>query len=98
MLTGLGVQAPHQTDLPSKLCATLARSRELRMDGSRLSIFQLNNFGFAAAIAACAILCAASAARAQQGTIMIALEKMAAGGPPPGFEFARTGQGGLAQW
>ena len=68
------------------------------MDGNRLSLFPLNKFGFAAAIAACAIACAASAGLAQQGTTMIAIEKMDVGGPPPGFEFARTGQGGPGQW
>lgn len=68
------------------------------MDGNRPSIFRMNNMHFAVAIAACAILCAASAGRAQQGTIMIAVEKMDLSAPPPGFEFARTGQGGPAQW
>ena len=68
------------------------------MDGNRLSLFPLNKFGFAAAIAACAIACAASAGLAQQRTTMIAIEKMDVGGPPPGFEFARTGQGGPGQW
>jgi len=94
----VGAQTPHQTAIPSKLCATLALSRRLRMDGNRLSLFPLNKFGFAAAIAACAIACAASAGLAQQRTTMIAIEKMDVGGPPPSFEFARTGQGGPGQW
>ena len=68
------------------------------MDGNRLSLFPLNKFGFAAAIAACAIACAASAGLAQQGTTMIALEKTDIGRPPSGFEFARTGQGGPGHW
>lgn len=68
------------------------------MDGNRLSLFSLNTFGFAAAIAACAVACAPSAGLAQQGTIMISIEKMDIGKAPAGFEFARTGQGGPAQW
>src|SRR5450759_461690 len=94
----VGMQTPHETAIPSKLCATLALSRRLRMDGNRLSLFPLNKFGFAAAVAACAFVCAASAGLAQQGTTMIALEKMDIGGPPTMFEFARTGQGGPGQW
>ena len=68
------------------------------MDGNRLSLFPLNKFGFAAALAACAIACAASAGLAQQGTTMISIEKMDVGKAPAGFEFARTGQGGPGQW
>src|SRR5476649_1071635 len=93
-----GVQTPHETAIPSKLCATLALSRRLRMDGNRLSQFPLNKFGFAAALAACAIACAASAGLAQQRTTMISIEKMDVGKAPAGFEFARTGQGGPGQW
>jgi hypothetical protein len=94
----VGMQTPHETAIPSKLCATLAMSRRLRMDGNRLSLFPLNKFGFAAAFAACAIACAAATGLAQQGTTMIAIDKMDVGGPPLGFEFARTGQGGPGQW
>jgi hypothetical protein len=65
------------------------------MDGNRLSIFSSNRRVFAAAIVACAL---ASAALAQKGTTMIAIEKMDIGKSPAGFEFARTGQGGPAQW
>ena len=68
------------------------------MDEDRLSIFSSNKFGFAAAGAACAIACALSAGLAQTGTTMIAIEKMEIGRPPPGFDFARTGQGGPGQW
>ena len=68
------------------------------MDGNRLSFFPLNKFGFAAALGACAIACAASAGLAQQGTTMIAIEKMDVGAAPADFEFARTGQGGPGQW
>ena len=68
------MQTPHQTAVPSKFCATLAKSRGLRMnDGNRLSIFPIN-MRFAAALAACAVACAASVGLAQQGTTMIALE------------------------
>lgn len=68
------------------------------MDGSRLSIFPTNRPVFAAAVAACAVACAASAGLAQKGTTMIAIEKMDVGTAPAGFEFARTGQGGPGQW
>jgi hypothetical protein len=51
-----------------------------------------------AAFAAGALACAASAGLAQKGTRMIAIDKMDIGGPPAGFEFARTGQGGSGQW
>lgn len=67
------------------------------MDGNRPSIFSSNRLIFAA-VAACALACAASAGLAQEGTTMIALEKMDVGSPPAGFEFTRTGQGGPAQW
>ncbi len=68
------------------------------MDGNRLSLFPLNKFGFAAALGACAIACAAAVSLAQQGTTMISIEKMDVGKTPAGFEFARTGQGGPGQW
>jgi hypothetical protein len=97
-MIAVGAQTPHQTAIPSKLCATLALSRRLRMDGNRLSLFPLNKFGFAAALAAGAIACAASAGLAQQGTTMISIEKMDVGKAPADFEFARTGQGGPGQW
>jgi len=66
-------------------------------DGNRLSIFPIN-MRFAAAMTACVVACAASVGFAQQGTTMISLEKMTVGGPPAGFDFARTGQGGPGQW
>jgi hypothetical protein len=68
------------------------------MDGSRPSIFTSNNLIFAAAIAAGAIACAMSVAHSQQGKHMIAIDKMVVGGPPAEFNFARTGQGGPAEW
>jgi hypothetical protein len=94
----MGAQTPHQTAIPSKLCATLALSRRLRMDGNRLSLFPFNKLGFAVAGVACVIACALSAGLAQQGTTMIAIEKMDVGMPPASFEFARTGQGGPGLW
>ena len=53
---------------------------------------------FTAAALACAIVCAGSAGFTQTGAIMIAIDKMTVGAPPAGFVFARTGQGGPAQW
>jgi hypothetical protein len=68
------------------------------MDGHKPPIFPSSKPFFAAAVAACAIACAASIGFAQKGTTMIAIEKMDVGKPPTGFEFARTGQGGPGQW
>jgi hypothetical protein len=48
--------------------------------------------------AAAALACAGSAALTQAGSIMIFIDKMTVGAAPAGFEFARTGQGGQAQW
>ena len=50
------------------------------------------------AAAAAALACAGSAALTQAGSIMIFIDKMTVGAAPAGFEFARTGQGGQAQW
>ena len=47
---------------------------------------------------ACAFACAVLSAYSQTGAIMIAIDRMAVGTPPDGFNFARTGQGGQAQW
>ena len=52
----------------------------------------------AATALACALACAGSAGFAQTGAIMIAIDKMTVGAAPADFEFARTGQGGPAQW
>jgi hypothetical protein len=70
----------------------------MRMDGNRLPVFPSNKLVFVAVIAAYALACAASAALAQRGTTMIAIEKMDIGRAPPDFDFARTGQGGPGQW
>ena len=45
-----------------------------------------------------ALACAQPAARAEGGATMIAIDKMTVGATPSDFEFARTGQGGPAQW
>jgi hypothetical protein len=43
-------------------------------------------------------VCAAATARSQTGATMIAIDRMTVGTAPEGFKFARTGQGGPAQW
>jgi hypothetical protein len=82
---------------PSKLCATLDVSRRLRMDGrdQPLPIIRATLIAIAATAA---LACAHSAARAQVGATMIPIDKMTVGAAPADFEFARTGQGGPAQW
>jgi hypothetical protein len=49
------------------------------------------------AVAACMSACLAPAL-SQTGAIMIPIETMPAGAPPPEFEFARTGQGAPGTW
>jgi hypothetical protein len=73
------------------------------MDGNRPLPFPHRRPIVATAMAACALACAVSQvlaqhALAQQGTIMIGLDKMEIGKPPAGFDFARTGQGGPPRW
>lgn len=68
------------------------------MDRDRRSPFPSKPPVFAATLFAFVLACAASAGLAQQGSTMIAIDKMDIGSPPPGFEFVRTGQGGAAQW
>lgn len=68
------------------------------MDGHKLSIFPSNKSLVAAAVAACAVACAVPTGFAQEGTAMLAIEKMDVGKPPANFEFTRTGQGGPGQW
>ena len=68
------------------------------MDGSRLfTDLPIKNI-FAAAALVSAIACAGTARLTQTGVIMIAIDKMNVGAAPADFEFARTGQGGPAQW
>ena len=68
------------------------------MDDDKLRISPSNKLFFAAAAVACAIACAGSAALAQEGITMIAIEKMDVGSAPADFDFGRTGQGGPGQW
>jgi Galactocerebrosidase, C-terminal lectin domain len=51
-----------------------------------------------AAFAACGTLGPGSPALAETGALMIAIDRMTVGSTPEGFTFARTGQGGPAQW
>jgi hypothetical protein len=59
------------------------------MDEDKLSIFPSNKLFFAAAIAACTIACAGWAVLAQEGTRMIAIEKMDVGSAPADFDSHR---------
>ena len=68
------------------------------MDGSRLFTFFPVKRIFAVAALVCAIASTGSAGLTQTGVIMIAIDKMTVGAAPADFEFARTGQGGPAQW
>jgi hypothetical protein len=68
------------------------------MDGTKPLDFASIKRILAAAALASAIACAGSAGFAETGTIMIAIDRMTAGAEPADFEFARTGQGGPAQW
>ena len=68
------------------------------MDGMKPLNFPSINRILAATALACAMACAASAGFAETGAIMIAIDKMTPGAVPTDFEFARTGQGGPAQW
>jgi hypothetical protein len=67
------------------------------MDASRFFTFRPTKHIFAAACL-CAIACLATAGLTQTGVIMIAFDKMTVGAAPADFAFARTGQGGPAQW
>jgi len=68
------------------------------MDEDKLSISPSNKLFFAAAVAVCAIACAGWTALAQEGTSMIAIEKMDVGSAPADFDFGLTGQGRPGQW
>jgi hypothetical protein len=89
------VQAPRQTVEPFKL---LRVPRRFAVDGTKPLNFQSIKRIPAATALACAFACAASAGRAEAGAIMITIDKMTPGAAPTDFEFARTGQGGPAQW
>ena len=68
------------------------------MDRSRLFTFIPIKHIFAAAALAGAMACMGTAGLTQTGVTMIAIDKMIVGAAPADFEFARTGQGGPAQW
>ena len=68
------------------------------MDRSRLFTFIPIKHIFAAAALAGAMACMGTAGLTQTGVTMIAINKMIVGAAPADFEFARTGQGGPAQW
>jgi hypothetical protein len=68
------------------------------VDDDKLWIFPSKALFFAATSAACAIACAGTAALAQEGMTMIAIEKMDVGSAPADFDFGRTAQGGPGQW
>jgi hypothetical protein len=89
------MQAPRQTVEPFKL---LRVPRRFPVDGTKPLNFQSIKRILAATTLACAFACAASAGLAEAGAIMITIDKMTPGAAPTDFEFARTGQGGPAQW
>jgi hypothetical protein len=64
------------------------------MDDNRASAFSANQWILVAALVACAL----TYAGAETGATMIAIDQMTPGDVPAGFAFARTGQGGPAQW
>ena len=68
------------------------------MDGTKPLNFRSIERILAATALACSFVCEASAGLAETGAIMIAIDKMTPGAAPTDFEFARTGQGGPAQW
>jgi hypothetical protein len=75
------------------------------MHESRPDLFQLRQLILAAliiagvtAILAGVFLCSASHSFSQSAALVIGIAKMDLGSPPTGFQFARTGQGGLGQW
>jgi hypothetical protein len=51
-----------------------------------------------AVLVACILVCVGLSAFAETGAAMIAIDRMTPGSPPPGFTFARTGQGGQGEW
>ncbi len=68
------------------------------MDGNEFFTFLPIEHIFAAAALAGAIACVGTDGLTQTGILMIAIDKMTVGAAPADFEFARTGQGGPAQW
>jgi hypothetical protein len=68
------------------------------LDRAGSSNFSAIRIVLSVAFAACAIAGAGTVARSQTGETMIAIERMTVGALPDGFDVARTGQGGPAQW
>ena len=68
------------------------------MDRSRLFTFPPIKHIFAAVVLWSTIAGMGTTGLTQTGVIMIAIDKMIVGAAPADFEFARTGQGGPAQW
>jgi len=68
------------------------------MDNSGPIFFRQSSPVLTAVLAASAFACAALSAQGQTGATMSAIDGMAVGTPPDGFNFARTGQGEPAQW
>ena len=75
------------------------------MHGSRPDLYQLRQLILAAVVTAAAIaiisgviFCPEADSFSQSAATVVAIAKMDAGKPPMGFRFARTGQGGPAQW
>ena len=61
-------------------------------------MFSTRKPALAIVLAAYVLASAAASTRAETGADMIAIDQMTTGSPPAGFSFARTGQGGPAQW
>src|ERR1700675_2479140 len=68
------------------------------MDESRAVSFSPPKLILIVALAAVVLPYASSSVRAETGAVMIAIDRMTVGSSPDGFTFARTGQGGAAQW
>jgi hypothetical protein len=68
------------------------------MDKSRAAIFLPPRLILIPALVAVVLACGGSSVRAETGAIMIAIDRMTVGSSPDGFTFARTGEGGAAQW
>jgi hypothetical protein len=68
------------------------------MDKSSAAFFSPSRLIPIPALVAVVLACAGFLARAEAGAVMIAIDRMTVGSSPDGFTFARTGQGGAAQW
>jgi hypothetical protein len=68
------------------------------MDGHKAAVLSSPWLILVATLTAIVFACAGSPVHAETGAVMIAIDQMELGAPPEGFSFARTGQGGAAQW